>query len=234
MKTSMLKNAQENQITACKKQRSSMIELNHDTKEFCVKHNGLTLIIDTETFPANPRDEHGVTKLLLWGHNEFVGDKNPYTTIPDIEQLKNKEDIFFIYPVFLNNDTHTLSANIDLDCDCRHIGYIYMTKADAELEYYDHESTELCEDRLLKDIMEYSQYINGDVYGFTIYLTNEDSDDEVVDGGGNYYPRDNFLDTIKEMSNSCDDEYYHLFEMLINEIESSSSNAGKLSEPYMG
>lgn len=207
-----------------------MIEIDYERSIFTVQNDDLTLTVEKEPFPINPRsDDLDNTTMLLWNF-DFEANNNPYKSMSeflealdeDCKMLDGEEIIML--PIYFDSDACTVSHKISDGAEnSRVIGFIYMTGEEAALEYDDEDIVKACRKQLVAEIQEYNDFVNGNLYGFTITrYDDEEDDDEIIDGGGNFRPGENILDMIKEMSDCCDDENYHLFEMLIGEMENNT------------
>ena len=136
--------------------------------------------------PNNPREICNLGKMVCFHRRYNLGDNNNLS--PDMfegwEEMKDyltKElNAVVILPLYLYDHSGLrikvgsfggLLPQGHAEFDSRQVGFIYATKEDI-LAYYDKEMTEELkkevEDTLSAEVKIYNQYLQGDIYGYTI------------------------------------------------------------------
>lgn len=117
------------------------------------------------------------------------------------ERIKGKRllEQFFIFPVFMYDHSGVSLSLRPFQCpwDSGQVGYIYVSKAKAEEEFPNLSDSAL-EEQVLKifkgEIAVYSQYLEGEVYGYMEEGGEEDS-------CWGFYGYDSVVEAIKEVAN---------------------------------
>jgi len=120
-------------------------------------------------------------------------------------------DNYTVLPVFMYDHSGIALNTGGFGCpwDSGQVGFIYYTKDQVRTVF---DGREECAISALKQEIEtYSDYVNGDVYGFTL----EDDDGEHIDGCCGFYGSDNYTNGIAE---SLQDQGYD-YDELVKDME---------------
>lgn len=109
------------------------------------------------------------------------------TADDDLYEIMQKD--YFVFPLYLYDHSGLALQMAPFTCpwDSCQVGFIYMSKSRAAKEFALHESSP----QLLKavehyfegEVKEYSDYLNGEVFGYVV----EDENGEILDSCGGYY-----------------------------------------------
>jgi hypothetical protein len=173
-----------------------------------------------------PRDWDNIGKMICWHNRYTLGDKKlleNYSYSKDCklsnltencngwdeveEVLKNEFDAVVILPLFLYDHSgisiRTYSHGQHAGWDGGYVGFIYATKADILKGWDKKKLTKSLLEKANKclegEVETYSQYLEGDVFCFTV----EDADGEIVESCGGFYG----MEAVKEEVNSQIDYY---------------------------
>lgn len=161
-------------------------------------------------YPESPRDWDNLGTMVCWHRRYNLGDTHQYEdTLHMLTQLANytpaapmggvehweKERIralferyYIILPVYMYDHSGvSLSTSGYGDrWDSGQVGWIYVSKEDVRKKYNVKRITKkirlLVESVLKAEVEVYSQYVSGDVYGYTLYV-----DDEEIDSCWGFY-----------------------------------------------
>lgn len=185
-----------------------------------LEHNGYTLAIYPDDCPESPREWDNLGTLALFHRRYNLPNETDYRTDDfsswdELEdQIRKDHGPCLILPVWAYDhscfalSTHSWYGRAQhAEWDSGRVGFIFVTYAKIRAEYgYKH----LTKDRLahITRILEgevdtYSQYINGDVYGYTI--TDPEIDD-VIDSCWGYYGT---AEAMAEAIRACPDPILH-------------------------
>ena len=151
--------------------------------------NGLTLKIETDEDPRNPRKEFDNLGTMACFHNRYtLGDDHTLS----IEEVKEIEDSkkYISLPIYLYDHSGITMRTTPFSCpwDSGKIGIIYVSKEQIRKEYnwklITKKRLEKIEGYLKGEVEMYNQYLTGEVYGYTI--TNDETGEEIDSCGGFY------------------------------------------------
>lgn len=188
-----------------------------------VTKDGLTLSIEPEIEPIDPRESENITTLYGWHRRYSLGDKNPYPEPDDFFESDEYKDIYVSLPVFLldHSGLHVSVNDFNDPWDSGRLGTIFITKEKAKEVFGEFSPAvyKACVQTLIEEVEEYEAYLNGDVYMFTVINENGD----ILDGCGNFsgYKSDKTL--LSAMRENTDDIYAFLFDELITEKTAKKS-----------
>ena len=142
-----------------------------------IKSKNYVAEIITDEDCCNPRELNDNFGTLIAFHSRYnLSDKDNW----DIEELKDhvkRKDVLAL-PVYMYEHSGIVLSTGAFSCpfDSGQIGYIFVSNEDIIKEY-----GELDIERATKvleyEVEEYSQYLNGECYGYIIYQKNKDSQD---------------------------------------------------------
>lgn len=169
-----------------------------DTKEY----KGYTIETHQDMDPLNPRAEYdNFGHMYCWHRNWTLGDDGKrgypadYPEPSDLEAEFTKSDV--ILPIYMyehsgvalstGNDTYPFN---DV-WDSGQVGYIVAWADEIRKEYSVKRITKAIREKVVKllqsEVKTYSQYLNGEVYGYVIKAPPVDADDEDEDDEPHYY-----------------------------------------------
>lgn len=136
---------------------------------------------------------------------EAAADKRAELIIDALVNMKVSEN-FIVLPLYLYDHSGLAMSVNRFFCpwDSGQVGYIYLSHEDAKKEYADDDDGTAIEKAtryLAGEVREYSAYLEGDVFGFTI----TDPDGEIIDGCAGFYGFDANADYVaEEIRNTID------------------------------
>ncbi len=148
----------------------------------------LKLRIEQDENPANPREEFDHFGTMACFHRRYhLGDK-PFNNSPDdFETFWTENGAGGIkLPLYLYDHSGLTISTKPFSCpwDSGQIGYIYATKEQIQKEFEGNiEKATKC---LESEVVEYNQYLTGDVWGYVV----EDEDGHHLDSCWGFYGRE--------------------------------------------
>lgn len=182
-------------------------------------HNGLTVEVEVDDISENPLDPIGT--MVCWHRRYRLGDEHDFDTPRDFQESDMKR-AYVVLPIYLyDHSMLALSTEsfvgrvVHAEWDSGQVGYIYILPEKVkELTGYDptEENRETVKGLLEEEIETYDNYLQGNVYAYTV--TDENGD---LIAGGNGYAADSMEEAVEEMKNCCY-EYRPLFEKLQKQL----------------
>jgi len=131
-----------------------------------IKSNNYVANIRIDDSPFNPREDDNFGTLIAFHSNYNLSDNQDFTKEELLEHIQ-KEGILSL-PVYMYEHSGIALRTTPFNCkwDSGQIGYIFVSLEDIEKEGWTKNQAEKC---LVSEIEEYSQYCNGEVYGYQIY-----------------------------------------------------------------
>jgi hypothetical protein len=171
----------------------------NEMKRYRWKNYNAEIVKDAD--PQNPREERDNLGTMVFLHKRYqLGDKHDLSS-DEVVAMTKRDDIIWL-PVYmfdhsgltLRTDPSEFQACDPHGWDWGQLGIIYVTHADVLREWEVKEVTpELRErvERVLRiEVETYSQYLQGDVWGYSV----TDSDGTVLDSCYGFYG--NFADML--------------------------------------
>ena len=189
-----------------------------------VEYKGYNINIKYDEALESPREWGNLGKMVCWHKRYTLGDeklqedyvyskecsvKNLTEYCDNWEEVENvliKEfKAFIILPLFLYDHSglslKTFPHGYHGSWDCGQVGFIFVTKDDVRKEFnvkkISKKVKEKAEKILISEVETYSQYINGEVYYFSI----ENEEGEQIDSCGGWY---NIEEAITEAKSIVD------------------------------
>jgi hypothetical protein len=171
-----------------------------------------------------PRDWDNLGKMICWHSRYTLGEVKlleqyseskecKLQNLPEycngwdeVEKvLKNEFEAVVILPLFLYDHSgismRTYSYGQHASWDGGYVGFIYATKADILKEYNKKKLSKSMLENAQKilegEVKTYSQYLEGDVYCFTV----EDENGENIDSCGGFYGMESAIEEVKSQIN---------------------------------
>jgi len=133
-----------------------------------IKSNNYVANIRIDDSPFSPREDDNFGTLIAFHSNYNLSDNNDWTKEELLEHIQ-KEGILSL-PVYMYEHSGIALRTTPFNCkwDSGQIGYIFVLHQDIK-ERLGELDLEQAEKNLIAEIEEYSQYCNGEVYGYQIY-----------------------------------------------------------------
>lgn len=160
--------------------------------------SSLSFRIVYDECPANPRKEFDNMGTLIAFHNRYrLSDESIYNkdSFDSWDELKKQIIKDFnpsvILPVYMYEHGGISLSTSGFSCpwDSGQIGFIFLSRKKALEEYNTKRITKKIKEKIEKclnaEIKEYSNYLNGEVYGYVI-----EEDGEIIDSCYGYYGRE--------------------------------------------
>ena len=138
--------------------------------------------------PYSPREDDNLGTLIAFHSRYDLSDDDNWTKEELIEHVA-KEDVLSL-PVYMYEHSQVALSTEPFSCswDSGQVGYIFVSYEDI-IKEYGKLDIERATKVLEYEIEEYSQYINGEVYGYKVYR----KDGENVDSCWGYIGYDNVI-----------------------------------------
>jgi len=159
--------------------------------------------------PENPREWYNMGKMVCFDKRYSLGDKhyynpNDYNSFEELKKdiLKN-EKVGVILPLYLYEHGGVCVKTSPFSCsfDSRQIGFIFSTREEILKNFRGKILTEKLktsvEKCLQKEVEVYSQYLNGEIYGYEITKNGK-----YFDSTYGYYDKDECLNDGISMINN--------------------------------
>lgn len=159
-----------------------------------MRYKGYEIDIQQDINPENPRNWDNLGIMVCFHRRYDLGDKHKFTGPDSLQDFLIKEKPPVLLPLYLydhgNISIHTESVvgkAPHAEWDSGKIGYTYVTRAALLKEYGAKRITAKMLAQATKilqaEVKTYDQYLNGEVYDYTI----EDVDGTLVDSCGGYF-----------------------------------------------
>lgn len=150
-----------------------------------------------EDSPSNPREWDNLGTMICFHRRYSLGDKhnydfNDYSGWDDQEKaISKQEDACVILPLYLYDHSGITISTTPFSCrwDSGQIGWVVVSKEKVRKEYSVTRITKKIIEKVNKvlvgEVGTYDQYLTGDVYGYRVFL-----DDEEIDSCWGFYGED--------------------------------------------
>lgn len=160
------------------------------TKKMDTKYN-LEIVLQEDSFDCNPRDNDNLGSMVLF-HNRYnlanectkftQGNHYLPTVESAVEFVNGNPDIFFLPVYMYDHSGVALQTSAFYDpSDSGQVGFIFVDKSKVRKEWNVKRISKRIRDivfrNLESEVKVYSQYLNGEVYGYVI----SDENGETVD-----------------------------------------------------
>jgi hypothetical protein len=140
------------------------------------------LEVEPDDMPQNPRKDYDpFGHMVCWHRRYDLGDKHDYATPSEFWE-DMKDSIAIIANVFMYDHSaiafslHSFYGRVPqghAEFDSMQVGYMYLTKEDLQREYDTEDVTDELREKALaifeSELKVYEQYVNGQVYCYTLY-----------------------------------------------------------------
>lgn len=135
-----------------------------------IKYRNHTIEIATDEIPANPREWDNLGTFVAFHNRYEMGDKHEFESPEDLhEWIDEQSELVYLAVYMYDHSGISLSTSRYSDTwDSGQVGYIFVTRDKITEEYPNGIDDETIELYLKGEIEIYSQYLNGDVYGYNI------------------------------------------------------------------
>jgi hypothetical protein len=147
----------------------------------------LTVTIKQDTDQENPREWDNFGTMVCFHNRYRLGDDHGLT-LDAARELEQRDDIISL-PLYLYDHSGITIKTTPFHCpwDSGKVGFIYITKQDARNLFNTKRITKKFKENLLdilrKEVAVYDNYLNGEVYQFTV----EDEQGNIVDSCGGFF-----------------------------------------------
>ena len=170
-------------------------------------NNKHALKIEQDSDATSPRDNDNLGTLACWHRRYTLGDLQPQEAPMDYEEALPKDSL--VLPVYMIDHSGIALSLKDFGdpWDSGQVGIYHMSPSQL-IEEYGEDTPEIREratSAIKAEIEEYSEYVNGNCWGFVI----EDENGNTVDSCWGFIGSDIFDNGMIE---HIDEEYYPLLE----------------------
>jgi len=167
-----------------------------------ITKEGLTLNIETDDNVESPRREfENIGRIILFGKHKHLGDDHNFSDPDEFRDNDEYKKAVVVLPVFLYEHSGITISTKPFSCpwDSGQVGWIVVSKEKVREGYMVKNITKktlaLANKCLEGEIETLDQYLQGDVYGYSI----EDEEEEVLESCWGFYGLDNATTEAKEM-----------------------------------
>jgi len=174
------------------------------------EHNGKVVEIDVDEDAQSPREDCDNPDVMVCFHKRMqLGDKTDYKSSDyqgwdELEdQICKDNDILDILPIYMYDHSGITIATTPFSCklDSGQIGFIYITKDKAReccmVKKIAKKTKDWARECLQSSVRVYSQFLEGDVYG---YIIKDKETDEVLDSCWGFFGIDEVRKEAKEVA----------------------------------
>jgi hypothetical protein len=140
-----------------------------------LKYKELTIEIEQDTDAESPREWDNVGTMVCFHRDYTLGDKHSYSSGDELIEFLETEKPPVVLPLFLLDHSGLAMrtgrfAEDSAGWDTSNVGVIYVTNEKIKKEFgkVTKETIETARRCLEGEVKTYSQYLEGDVYGYTI------------------------------------------------------------------
>lgn len=174
-----------------------------DTREY----KGYKILIYQDDNPGNPRDWDNLGKMVCFHRNYKLGDKHDLS-VDDLKETVKRKDVIAL-PLYLLDHSGLWMRTVRFledpqGWDTSAVGYIFVDFATIRKEYsvkrISRKLRRKVEDVLEQEVQTYSQYLSGEVYGYSA----RNARGEVVDSCWGFYGDEGEKDMVQEAQTAID------------------------------
>lgn len=164
-----------------------------------LEHAGHTIEVQYDDWPIDPREWDNLGTIVCWHCHYNLGDKHNFNDPEDFQDFL-KENPAVVLPVYMYDHSGITLNTTGFTClfDSSQVGYIFVTLEKIRTEYgvksVSQKIRKRVEGYLVGEIAEYSQYVEGDIYGFHV----KDNEGNCIDACGGFYSLEDCIKQAKE------------------------------------
>ena len=155
----------------------------------------------------SPREWDNLGKMICFHNRYELGDETEYTSSEfDSWQKLEKylymnEEACIILPLYLYDHSGISINTTGFNCqwDSGQIGFIYISKDRIREEYSIKRISRKMKNNITKilnnEVEAYNDYLNGNVYGYTI---KDSENNHIIDSCGGFYGYDQIINTLQD------------------------------------
>ncbi len=143
-----------------------------------IQYKNYTIKIEHDQEPENPREWDNVGTMMCWHSRLTLGDNHRYHDYEDFLSEHNISDLF-ILPLYLidHSGLSMKTTSYNDKWDSGQVGYIYCSREDAQKAFPNVKNFKILKSKIYKllesEVAVYSQYLEGDIYGYDIEALEE-------------------------------------------------------------
>lgn len=162
-----------------------------------IEYKGHIIKIGTDDSPSNPRIEFDNCCKMVCFHKDYkLGDEKDYnrSDYNSWDELKKdiikQENAVVILPLYLYDHSGITISTTPFSCrwDSGQVGFVYMTRKSIKNDFGIKRLTKKAlinlQAILKSEVKAYDDYLTGNVYGYQIYLKDNDN---LIDACGGYF-----------------------------------------------
>ena len=176
-----------------------------------IEYKGHIIRIETDDSPLNPRTEFdNCCKMVCFHKNYKLGDEKDYnrSDYNSWDELKKdivkQENVVIIIPLYLYDHSGITISTTPFSCrwDSWQVGFVYMTresiKNDFGIKRLTLKALTKIQEIIKSEVKVYDDYLTGNVYGYQIYLKDNDNVIDSCSGYFGYEPDESKWDVLMD------------------------------------
>ena len=162
-----------------------------------IKQDGKVIKIFRDVEVDSPQDADAFGKMIYTSTKYLLGGEQ--LTSEELDSIENNVDNICL-PVYayVHGSVQLNTTGFNCKWDSGQCGLVYTTIEDALYEFSELEMTpqllEKIKQRLVGDVETFNQYLNGEVYGYTV----TGADGEIIDECYQYYGLEHCIEAAQE------------------------------------
>jgi hypothetical protein len=150
--------------------------------------NDITVKVYSDDSPSSPRENDNLGTIVTGKLRSYNLGEKPNTDVEEIKAIMaDKNNICLPVYMYEHSSVALRTSDFEDRWDSGQVGIIYVTKEKARKDFMVKRLTKKTIEKVLEclksEIEIYSQYVNGDVYGYVV----EDANGEEIDSCWGYY-----------------------------------------------
>lgn len=196
-----------------------------------IEYKGYNIVTFYDDCPFDPREDDNLGTMACFHKRYSLGDKVDFTAEDfsgwdEMEKhIRGKLKAVVVLPLYLyDHSMQSISTEsfvgraVHAEWDSGRIGFVYATKEDIRKNWMVKNVTKKLlkeTERILKgEVAHYNDYIEGNVYGYTI----EDSEGNTIESVGGYIGYDYYDEMVKEAKSVVDYTAKELEKEITNKV----------------
>jgi hypothetical protein len=171
-----------------------------------IKYKGMDIYTFHDCDPISPRDWDNLGTMICFHNRYILGDKNNYNHKDYCGWYEMKSDIIknenpaVILPLYLYDHSGISINTTGFNCrwDSGQVGFTYVSKDKLKKEYSINRISKKilrkAEEILISEVEVYNEYLNGNIYGYTV-----EKDGDQVDSCWNIIGYDECIEEAKNI-----------------------------------